>query len=199
MKNIKLIIILLILVNTRTYSQTHPVFTIAPVEETIANLNSCCTQFKDINNIYSKFLGDWVFNENNHYFKVTFYKGINRNVLGFDRCTEDYLYTRCIYKYNNIVIFDSYNSETCYIDSVYPYDSNSVLLNYDEPINPSLCLNKLTSLVTINYSLNTNNVPILNWNRELIPNIEKTRCQDGTFSNNYQEYNVPSNMILTKQ
>ena len=86
-------------------------------------------------------------------------------MLWRDRCREDNLYTRYQYIYNGNTVFDTYITNSCYASSINIVDENNIKFNYTEPLNTSQCINIQNSIVTVSFSLNSNNLPILEWTR----------------------------------
>ncbi len=71
MKN--LITLYLIITSGLCYSQT-----IIPVEQYSNSTNNNNVYFKDVNNVFTKFLGTWEHSTENEYFNITFYKVIRQ-------------------------------------------------------------------------------------------------------------------------
>ena len=165
--------------------------------------------FKDVNGVFDKYIGTWVFDDGSHYLKITFTKAerIDMYDLGFEvndrvRIYSDMLFSKFIYKLNGQTIYDTVSNPDT--SSVLPHicgsvikETNQVKLIYDEPTDA--CHRGSTGDLTLTYQTDglINPTETLTWLRTSNP-PRATLCHDGSPLDN-SEYVIPAEMILTKQ
>ena len=79
MKIKSLITIVTVLVIGTIYGQT-----IKPLEDEklLTHINETNIYFKDVNNILDKYFGTWVYEDDTHYLKITFFKKTQKRMNG---------------------------------------------------------------------------------------------------------------------
>lgn len=164
--------------------------------------------FKDINGVFDKYIGTWVFDDGTHYLKITFTKAerIDMYDLGFEvdnrvRIYYDMLFSKFIYKLNGETIYDTVTNPA---NSILPYISGSVIeeqnqvsLHYDEPTDA--CRRGRNGNLILTYQTDglINPTETLTWVRTS-NTPRSSRCYDGSPMDN-SDYIIPANMTLIKQ
>lgn len=152
--------------------------------------------YKDVNNLLNKYLGTWVYNQDGHYFKVTFYKQTyfretppqNTKVTIF----SDRIYGHYQYKRNGIEIYNVTSDEN--LNSLSgPFFSNNFLLSFTEP-SSSPCGRPIFSNLFLEYN-QVNGEEQLQWHRE--DKSTSPTCWLGQEEDN-TPLQTPVNMVLTK-
>lgn len=157
-----------------------------------------CTYFKDINGTFNKFLGTWIYNQDGHYFRITFFKTENVDYWFSDRQTEDIVESHYEYKYNGNLIFENYSTNRTMVSSNILYNDNFLGFSYLEPSLTS-CNKARIGRLKITYSLNSSGLPILIWERVIVPLTQNPfPCPDNSAPDE-SDFLVPANMVLTKQ
>ncbi|HEU4496832.1 MAG TPA: DUF6705 family protein, partial [Flavobacterium sp.] len=121
--------------------------TVRPIEHYFQFNNQDNTYFKDVNNHYSKFLGNWEASTGPHYIKIKIIKapkieqGVSssgRRMMKIKRYI-DQIVVECIYKYNNVTVYNTIDrdlrdngpSHLCVGQIL--NDPNQIFLTYFEP------------------------------------------------------------------
>lgn len=194
MKNI--IITALLLVSSIAFAQ-HPQYVTVPLEEStnIEYSTRNYTFFKDLNHSLDKFIGTWIYIDGNKSFKITFIK--NENVITTNRTQkEDILVSRCEYKVNNTVIFETYSNGRSRISSSVFINPTNIIFSYSEPSFTS-CKKARYAHINVNYST-SGGQQLLTWVRTDVPLREKPLpCSDGS-PTDVSDFILPANMVLTK-
>jgi hypothetical protein len=152
--------------------------------------------YKDVNNLLNKYLGTWEYNQNGHYFKITFFKQTNfretpvqnRKISIF----TDKIYGLYQYKLNGIEIYHVTSSDFAYSTMGAFFMGNLVAFFKEPSISP--CERPLMGDVTLSYSI-TNGIEQLTWNRA--DSYRGTFCNEGEVEDN-TPFQTPAHMILTK-
>lgn len=195
MKKLILIIIVIFGINIAN-AQTE-----APIENWINYVKSKNIYFKDVNNLFNKFLGTWEYNNGNQYFKITFYKQIKT----FDGNYQysDRIYSHFLYQYNGNTIYDTYPpggiSATPYFSYIdgskhVVVNNNKLLLFYNEPSTTG-CDRTKRGEVNLEHQYQ-GQVPQLIWERTDF-RVGKYDCPQGTTPDT-SAFQIPANMTLTK-
>ncbi len=215
MKNF--LIIFIVLAFKTGYSQI-------PIEQETEIEYNRGTNFKDVNGVFDKFLGTWVFDDGVDYFKVTFslQEDFDWNDWGSNPTTYDTIVSRFLYKKNGIIIYDTYNNfpnsnyNPSFDHIIYGYhfsgyvssignsfdqnvNTNNLLLGYSEPTNNyTRCRNAAVKISYSGFSIGSNGTTI-NWERTF-ERLESCSRQntDGSLPDN-SDFLIPSTMILVKQ
>lgn len=152
--------------------------------------------FKDVNNLLTKYLGTWEYNQNGQYFKITFFKQTNfretpvqnRKISIF----TDKIYGYYQYKLNGIEIYNVTSPDYIYSPSGSFFMGNFFVF-FDEPsISP--CGRPLIGNVTLSYST-INGIEQLTWSRT--DSYRGTFCNEGEVEDN-TPFQTPAHMVLTK-
>jgi len=157
--------------------------------------------FKDVNGLLDKYIGTWEYNQNEHYFRIQFYKFVNlldgyQDAPNKTRHKFDKIYGYFQYKLNGVEI---YNTRLIYRSWPFVYSSRglffegSFLLYYEEP-STSPCGRSLLGQVSLQY-FNENGIEKLNWSRT--DQYSGTFCETGQIEDD-TPFQVPANMILIK-
>jgi hypothetical protein len=195
----KLVLATLLFISSITYAQ-HPEWITVSLEDTFdfEYRHRDFTYFKDLNNSLDKFAGTWVYSQGSEYFKITFIKLTNQVSEMNLRQKEDILITRYEYKQNGNTIFETYSTNRSFVNWSFMVDSNNIDLTYTES-SFTHCRKQRIGDVVITYSLNSNNEPIITWNRTDVPiNQQPIPCQ-GSATVDVSNFLTPANMILVKQ
>lgn len=163
--------------------------------------------FKDVNNYFTNFLGEWLYDDGSTYFKVTFIKK-ERVRMGYTNTYHDDLACEYLLKVNGTTIYDTYgansNINTSSIanhitgSGIYAFRPNKIDLFYSEPPLNGGCQRYASGNLLLEYVPNINN-PELIWtrtNNQLYG--DTTECSDGTQMDT-SEFLIPANMTLVKQ
>lgn len=182
------------------------------------------TQFKDVNNVFDKFIGTWLFDNGTDYFKITFYlqEDFDWGDWGPNPSTYDTIVSRFLYKKNGVTIYDTYNEfpNSIYNPSfdhlIYGYHFSGYVLSIGNTVNQSVNTNKLLlgyseptsnyvrcrkAAVKISYSSLSvgSNVPTISWERTFERLESCTRQNtDGSLPDN-SDFLIPPVMVLVKQ
>lgn len=202
MKNILFLLLFFCLVQTKAQ-------TIIPSEDYFNHNAENNVYFKDVNHIYDKFLGTWIFSEGPHYLKIIVKKlpKVEDGVL----TTGERVKTRL--QYNDLINVEyqyKYNGVEVY-HVLYPYrlvsgkllyssiigsvimNPNQLLLYYDEPSTTTCIRNRVGEL---NLTYLDNNT--LHWVRtDKKTDNPESFCTTGSFD--VSEYKIPADIVLTKQ
>lgn len=145
--------------------------------------------FKDINNVFNKFLGNWKFEDNatnpSKILEVTIYKVENYSISGY---YKDCLYATYKYYENGIEIFNTENTNDHNIYGGvfrYPDNTNKYHMIYDEPTQASM---SLRYDFNIEYIPNSSGLPQLKWDVNVISEIDEGA----------ELPRIPQHIILTK-
>lgn len=194
------IIVVTIFSNFTFAQQQHPEWIDVPLEEALDMEYRFrdFTYFKDMNNLLDKFVGTWIYSQGNDYFKITFFKLVNQQSDINLRQKEDILLSRCEFKQNNLMIFESYLTNISWVDFLFMINTNKLSLSYQEPSFTHCTKDRFGSLEII-YLLDSNNQPILNWTRTDNPVIQIPIPCEGSTTADTTNFLAPANMILRKQ
>lgn len=164
---------------------------------------------KDINNLLNKYEGTWVYDDGVHFFSITFTKILNHDAAEgwFDSGEKnDLLTSQFIYKFNNTVIYDTFDMTLPeYQRHIFMISGNGIissqnylLMSYTEPTE-SIDRSRNASLKLV-YD-DTNMLPDgsgveLTWER-----FRERRRTLFTNANavDRTEFKIPVNMVLIKQ
>ena len=160
----KITVFLFLLFNSLSYSQQGMVTVSLEDREDETYKYRPKKYFKYFNGTFNKFLGTWVYSQGNQYFKITFFKTERIADWTSDRQQEDIVQSNYEYRLNGNIVFESYTSNLSFVNSHILYEPNVLGFGYGEPSLTS-CSKARYGKLTITYSLNSNNQPILNWNR----------------------------------
>lgn len=152
--------------------------------------------YKDVNNQLNKYVGTWEYNQNGHYFKITFFKQTNFRVtpVGNIKITifTDRIYGYYQYKVNNNEIYNVSSQDFTY-STMGAFFMGNFRINFKEP-STSPCGRPLMGEVTLGYS-NVGGVEKLTWSRT--DRYWPTFCQQGQVEDE-TPFQTPANMVLTK-
>lgn len=188
--------------------------TVEPVEKFFQFSNTNNVYFKDVNNIFEKFLGTWEYINGPHSLRILVTKfdfkqvGINTAGVQIKKIIqyEDFINIYYIYRYNGVTVYDQIppvseiingTSKPGLISGKIVKNANSVDLFYSEPPTTS-CMRERNGKLLLTYLGTNNSGKIeLSWNRtDKLINIPASFCENGTFD--ASEYKIPANIILTK-
>ncbi|WP_445454175.1 DUF6705 family protein [Flavobacterium sp. 25HG05S-40] len=185
--------------------------TIIPSEDFFNHNSENNIYFKDVNHIFDKFVGTWVYSEGPHYLKIIVTKALRvrdgisttgiqykNRIHYYDMITVDYQY-----KYNGVEIYhvlppyQTVGGATVFsaISGKIINNPNQINLFYDEPSTTN-CIRSRMGQLKLTYL--AENVQKLKWERT-DKNLQNspTFCENGTFDES--EYQIPANIILIKQ
>ena len=149
--------------------------------------------YKDVNNLFDKYLGTWEYNNDGHYFKITFIKQsyFRETPIANSKITiyTDKIIGNYEYKYNGIEIYNVTNDYFADSDSgAFTHEGFSIF--FEEPSsNP--CGRRIMGDVKLEYSQSKFGTKI-NWSRTDIDWGANCYPCDQT------PFKIPANMILTK-
>lgn len=197
---------------------------IAPVEDFYTDDFEQGTNFKDINNVYDKFLGTWIYNNGIDYFKITFSKqeDFDYDYWGTNPTTFDIITSNFEYKKNGVTIYNTYTNPSFHPSS-FPYkylisgynftnssgislvgnrvkNTNELFISYSEPTTLSVngrCRGAAVKIAYSDISINSN-IPTLNWER-VFERVQDCRGRLGAADGDDSDFVIPPNMVLTKQ
>lgn len=171
-----------------------------------ANRNSGSIYYKDVNQYFNKFLGEWLYDDGTTYFKVTFIK--KEHVSGVPNHFRDELACEYLLKINGITIYNTYGANSNLEDSmanqivgsvVHYFSPRKIDLSYSEPPLNGSCERYASGKLLLEYTVPSLNNPELIWTRT--NNLlygDTTQCADGTQMDT-SEFLIPANMTLIKQ
>ena len=164
--------------------------------------------YKDVNNYFTNFLGEWLHDDGTTYFKVTFIK-MERVRMGPTNTYHDKLGCEYLLKINGITMYDTYgansNINTSSIANhisgtgVYDYRPNKIDLTYREPPLNGGCHRYASGNLLLEYTSTLGSADELIWtrtNNQLYG--DTTECNDGTQMDT-SEFLIPATMVLVKQ
>lgn len=163
--------------------------------------------FKDVNNYFTKFLGDWLYDDGTNYLKITFIKK-ERVRMGPTDTYFDLLASEFLFKVNGVTIYDTYGANSNIDDGfkanyitgtgVYDFAPNKAELSYTEPPLNGGCAKYGFGTLNLEY------VPVfpdsaqLIWTRTNAPVFGDAECFDGS-PKDMSDLLIPANMVLIKQ
>ena len=192
------------------------VFNIINAQETIKTLgvddpeitDTGDIYFKDTNNYFTNFLGEWLYDDGTTYFKVTFIKK-ERVRMGPTNTYHDDIACEYLLKVNGTTIYDTYgensnlNSSSIanYItgSGIYAFRPNEIDLFYSEPPLNGGCHRYASGNLFLEYTPIFGSADELMWtrtNNQLYG--DTTECNDGTQMDT-SEFLIPATMVLIKQ
>jgi hypothetical protein len=152
--------------------------------------------YKDVNNLLDKYLGTWEYNQNGHFFKITFFKQTNfrETPVGHPKASifTDRIYGLYQYKLNGIEIYHVISPDFAYSSSG-AFIMGSFTFYFKEP-SLSPCGRPLMGKVTLAYST-TNSIEQLTWSR--VDSYRGTFCNEGEVEDN-TPFQTPAHMELIK-
>ncbi|TYC07535.1 hypothetical protein ES677_15040 [Bizionia gelidisalsuginis] len=164
--------------------------------------------YKDVNNYFTNFLGEWLYDDGTTYFKVTFIK-MERVRMGPTNTYHDKLGCEYLLKINGITMYDTYgansNINTSSIANhivgtgVYDYRPNKIDLTYREPPLNGGCHRYASGNLLLEYTPILGSADELIWtrtNNQLYG--DTTECNDGTQMDT-SEFLIPATMVLVEQ
>lgn len=167
--------------------------------------------YKDTNNVLNKYLGNWVYDNGTDYLKITFTKDLHVACCN-NSMFNDEISGKFLYKKNGVTIYDTYTSDSAkYIKGSGVAQkilsngtiefTNDVTLTYSEPVTNRSC--DRIRIAELNLLYIHNGIGTLddqlNWVR--VNNVIEggtSECENGTLKD-ASEFQIPSNIILTKQ
>lgn len=205
MKNLKKLIFIITFALSFSFVKAQE--TIKPIEDLLTD--DYCefpnTYYKDTNNKLENLVGTWEYNNGTDYFKITFFKEKkleNEYYLVY----EDILFTKFLYKKNNIVIYDNYgntiyslgnnvNQKPSGIESAFVKNSNISFL-YTEP-STNDCHRRRVGRLNVIYNYN-NGSPQIQWTRTTDEHYFRDMpCDNGVEPDN-SDFVIPASMTLNK-
>ena len=164
--------------------------------------------YKDTNNYFTNFLGEWLYDDGTTYFKVTFIK-MEHVRMGPTNIYRDKLGCEYLLKVNGITIYDTYgansNISTSSIGNyivgtgVYEFAPNKIEMFYSEPPLNGGCQRYASGNLLLEYTPILGSADELLWtrtNNQLYG--DTTECNDGTQMDT-SEFLIPATMVLVKQ
>jgi hypothetical protein len=204
MKTFKIITLIVLVL---TIKIGHSQETIVPLDGDVVALTPMTgdVYLKDVNDVFTKYLETWLYDDGVKYFKITFTK--KEHINGPTRFYKDYLTCEYLYKENGIVIYDTYGTDTNntslegnYIVGASITNLRNINLIYSEPPTNGSCHRYASGKLHLKYEDNQFiTTPQLIWtrtNNELYGDV--STCPDGT-EMDLTEFVIPANMILVKQ
>lgn len=161
--------------------------------------------YKDVNQYFNDFIGEWLYDDGTTYFKVTFIK--KERVAGPPNYFKDELACEYLLKINGVTIYDTYGSNSNIDGSmanmivgsgVIHFIPNKIDLFYSEPPLNGECSRYASGRLLLEYVPNLGNTELI-WTRT--NNLlygDSTECSDGTQMDT-SEFLIPANMVLIKQ
>lgn len=173
-----------------------------------ASTDSGDIYYKDVNQYFNNFMGEWLFDDGTTYFKVTFFK--KEHVAGPPNYFEDELTCEYLLKINGTTIYNTYtNDSNINLDDgtankivgngVYHFRPNKIDLFYSEPPLNGGCHRYARGKLLLEYTQISGSADELIWSRtnnELYG--DTTECSDGTQMDT-SDFLIPANMTLIKQ
>jgi hypothetical protein len=203
MKNLNIFFTVLLLLFSMTINAQE---TVKPLENYLTD--GYCefphTYYKDTNGKLQNCVGTWVYDNGTDYFKITFTKA-KVLVNQYHHVYVDRLSTKFLYKKNNIVIYDNYNT-TVYtlpaVVNVKPSEiksdfvkSDEIYLSYTEPSSND-CHRRRVGDLTLVYLNNA--VPQMQWTRTTDEHyFDSEPCENGLEPDN-SDFIIPADMVLTR-
>jgi len=178
--------------------------TVKPIENYFEFKSSDNIYFKDVNNHYNKFLGDWEVTDGLHYVKIKIKKvprveqGLTSNGRRMMKIRRfvDQIVIECLYKYNGNEVYNTMGnnpniSNFCLGQIL--NNSNKLELMYLEPYTG--CGRNRTGWLVLTYVTNSNQQ--LQWTRtEELSKDPETLCPDNQVD--ITPYKIPANLTFTK-
>jgi len=198
----KFILIIILLISNTIISQN-----VIPIENYYSSNNMYIDNvyFKDVNNIFNKFVGTWEYNQNGHYFKVVINKLVKVRLYKDMKTVRftDKLVCSYIYKFNGVEIYNTtipigqdINSARYYIEGHTVENNNSLDLFYNEPSSTS-CDRTKNAKVNITYLLIRGSLTAkLQWDRVNSRESQGIGCATDDYDTS--DFKIPSNITLTK-
>lgn len=184
-----------------------------PIEQYVDFIAANNVYFKDVNHIFDKFLHTWEYTNGPHYFKITFYKqeqyefgkmSDGSNAMSITQFS-DRIYSHFIYKYNGVVVYDTYPSGgdglnttdySSYIDGTMIKNTNELFMYYDEPSTTG-CTRILTGLLDLKHQYQGQQAQLI-WTRtDKKSGYPAFGCPSGATPDT-SDFQIPANMVLTK-
>ena len=206
-KKMKYIYIITICLLMSAYSVNAQNETIVPIENWYTvNLSDDIYYFKDVNNYLDKFVGVWVYSNNNTYLKLEIIKETHQDMNGGFSLNlddfEDYIVISMQYKENGI---EKYNSLPSTINRDNPRmsgnnidtdNTNKIKITYKEPSIVSCTRLRRGDLVL---EFSSGSPDQLIWTRidEPVNYGWIPKCPNGVVDDT--PFLIPANLILTKQ
>lgn len=203
----KFIYILLLAFVNQVHAQT-----IIPSEDyyTNGNFKTDNVYFKDVNNIYGKFIGTWECTSGPYYLKIVISKvvkveqGVSNTGQRFRTRKQflDMINVDYIFKYNSNVVYNvmppyqMLNGRKLYssITGDIIKNSNKISLFYNEPSTTSCDRNRFGEL---QLTFLPGSTPHLEWVRtDETTQHPASYCENGEFDNS--AYQIPANLVLVK-
>jgi hypothetical protein len=178
--------------------------TIKPAEQYFDFNDQNNIYFKDVNNHYNKFLGEWEATDGLHYVKIKITKvpkveqGISSNGRRMMKIRRfiDEIVIECLYKYNGIDIYNTMSNSS----NVSNFCVGQILNNPNKLeliyLEPHIgCGRNRTGWLILNYLSNSNQQ--LQWIRtEKLSQALETLCPENQVDTS--PYKIPSNLTFTK-
>jgi len=162
--------------------------------------------YKDVNQYFNKFLGEWLYDDGTTYFKVTFIK--KEHVAGAPNYYHDELACEYLLKINGTTIYNTYGANSNLEGSmankivgsgVLHFRPKEIDLFYSEPPLNGSCERLAYGRLLLEYTVPSLNNPELIWTRTNSRTYGyTTECADGTQMDT-SEFLIPANMTLIKQ
>ena len=165
--------------------------------------------YKDTNNVFDKFTGNWIFDDGNNYLKITITK-IEHELIGGGQFTltkyEDLLKIHFIFKQNGIEKYNTYSSINHPVLGSTISSSIEIELFYDEPTlscRRQKDANLKLKFISDGTLTETGSLPngTLQWSRLNTFHEGLTplhTCPDGTLVDS-SEYLIPANLTLERE
>ena len=177
--------------------------TVKPIENYFEFKNLDNIYFKDVNNHYNKFLGDWEITDGLHYLKIKITKvpkveqGLSSNgrrMMKIRRYVDE-IVIECLYKYNGNEIYNtiSTNNNSNFCIGQILNNINQLSLVYMEPHTG--CGRNRTGMLNLTFVSGT--IPQLQWIRTERPSqLPESYCPDN--QTDTSEYKIPAILTLSK-
>ncbi len=165
--------------------------TIVPVEQQmnyIRNYTQNGKYFKDVNNVFDKFLGNWKYQTSTDLIEIRIYKKENDNLSNY---FEDNLYIRFKYTKNGLVIFNTLDNLNSTQDYFLSLGSLRITTNINKfhmlYLEPGIERGASNLWLDAEYFPN-NGTPLLHWNVHYEPMLTTAIAPQ-----------MPLNMVFIKQ
>ncbi len=182
--------------------------TIKPLEDEklLTHINETNIYFKDVNNTLDKYFGTWIYEDDMHYFKITFFKKEQKRISGNRDWYFDELVCEYLYKINGVEIYNTYginstvdNYDANLIYGAHLNSENEVRLSYSElPING--CIRAKSAKLLLEFITEPSGAQAeLRWTRtNYRTETVSSECSDGNPIDT-SDLLIPEDMILTKE
>lgn len=190
------------LLQGKVKAQIQPQEQVIPIESRFENntpLNSDLPiYYKDENNIFHKFLGEWKYQNTNIELTVSILKNkhISMGMGNYESDNfEDELMVRLELKVDGVVKYNTSNNHEAPIFGNFINTMNRVELSYNEP-SLSACHRSRTANLVLEFL--GDNPQQLSWQRiNTSSGIQKLPCEDGSEPDD-SPFLIPENLTLTK-